>query len=143
MEHGEEFELEEFEISVDGIDYSCTLYGEGCWEIENDSFDYAGTHCTHGQAGTCHLPDYATIQTISLSGVTLCYEVYNKFAKRHADAEIKFIWRFENHRDFINQFEKEYYDLIKESLQESEDEGQSVIQTIKDLAEESKYEGRI
>lgn len=27
-------------------------------EIDNDSFDYAGTHCTHGQSGTCHLPDY-------------------------------------------------------------------------------------
>lgn len=28
---------------------------------DNDSFDYAGTHCTHGIAGTCKLPDYATL----------------------------------------------------------------------------------
>jgi hypothetical protein len=143
MEHEEEFELEEFEISVDGRDYSCTLHGEGYWGIDNDSFDYAGTHCTHGQSGTHHLPDYATIQTISLSGIDLHFEVYDKFSKRHADSEIKFVWRFENHRDFITQFEKEHYDLIKESLQELEDDNKSVIESIKECAEEAKYAGRL
>jgi hypothetical protein len=28
---------------------------------ENDSFDYAGTHCTGGRSGTHHLPSYTIL----------------------------------------------------------------------------------
>ena len=76
MEHDSEFEDLEFEFTKDGRDYSCLLYGNATWDIQNDSFDYAGTHCTHGQAGTCELPDYAQIEDISLGAVDLDFEVY-------------------------------------------------------------------
>ena len=37
----------------------CPECGQECKIIEqNDSFDYSGTHCTHGQAGTHRLPSY-------------------------------------------------------------------------------------
>jgi predicted nucleic acid-binding Zn ribbon protein len=32
---------------------TCTECGEECKVVE-ETFDYAGTHCTHGQAGTHH-----------------------------------------------------------------------------------------
>ena len=143
MEHDSEFEDLEFEFSKDGRDYHCNLYGNATWDIQNDTFDYAGTHCTHGQAGTCHLPDYAVIENISLGAVDLYFEVYDEYTKRHGEAGIKFIWKREKDRDFITEFEKEHSCLIEEALQEQEDDNGNVIQTIKDLAEESKYEGRL
>lgn len=32
--------------------------------IQNDSFSYSGTHCTHGRGGTCRLPDYLIVEDI-------------------------------------------------------------------------------
>ena len=45
--------------------------------------------------------------------------------------------------DMLSEFEKEHSYLIREKLQEHEDDNGDVMQSIKDLAEESKYEGRI
>lgn len=35
---------------------------EGEPYTDNDSFDYAGTHCTHGRGGTQRSADYTTMQ---------------------------------------------------------------------------------
>ena len=84
--HDQDFELDEFcfdsKQKYMGVQpvrrYYASLYGNANWGIENDSFDYAGTHCTHGQSGTCHLPDYAVIQEISLDQINVYFEVYDK-----------------------------------------------------------------
>ena len=39
--------------------YRCDECGEECAIVE-ETFDYAGTHCTHGLAGTHHTGQYAS-----------------------------------------------------------------------------------
>lgn len=52
------------DISVFGEEYM--IFADIRTKTENDSFDYAGTHCTNGLAGTCKLPDRVTIDTVEL-----------------------------------------------------------------------------
>ena len=39
--------------------YRCTNCEEECAIVE-DTFDYSGTHCTHGLPGTHHTGDYSS-----------------------------------------------------------------------------------
>ena len=51
----------EYKNNKDEWDYmEVEFIGYPVWQ--NDSFDYAGTHCTGGVGGTCQLPDYATME---------------------------------------------------------------------------------
>ena len=145
--HDQDFELDEFYFDSKqkymGIqpvrNYCATLHGNANWDIDNDSFDYAGTHCTHGQSGTCHLPDYAVIQEISLGQIDLYFDIYDREIGAWFQAERKFLWRFERDRAFIKKFEKEYREEIMERLQEEEDKHESIIESIKQYAEEMRY----
>lgn len=55
----------EFTVEWEDLGEDCylevELEGEPHWE--NDSFDYAGTHATHGQSGTHHLPSYTILDS--------------------------------------------------------------------------------
>ena len=120
----------EFEIDFNYDDLYFIVRGTAYWGIENDSFDYAGTHCTHGQAGTCHLPDYAKIEDVSVDFAEIEREVDGK------EVTEKISWK---DKDKMKAFEKEWGNLIEEHLQESEDDNGDVMQSIKDYAEELKH----
>ena len=128
----------EFEIDFNHGEGDDEVYivaeGTAYWDIQNDSFDYAGTHCTHGQAGTCHLPDYAIIEDVSASFAEVVKTINGK------EVVEKISWQ---NKESMKAFEKEWGCVIEEHLQESEDDNGDVIQSIKDSAEEAKYEGRI
>lgn len=126
--HGEYFEFE-FEVEDDKAHYLFYVEGHGEWDIDNDSFDYAGTHCTHGQSGTCHLPDYARIEDIDLSIVRMEIDTGKKEVVKK-----ELTWKKDS--DKVLEFEKEWRDRIMEELQEQEDDNGSVMQGIKDYAEE-------
>ena len=137
--YDKDFELDEFLFSENGKDYYCSLHGNANWDVNNDSFDYAGTHCTHGKSGTHHLPDYAEINELSLGEIHVYFDVYDEYSGSTFEAERKFRWRFEKDREFIQKFEKEYHTPIMEMLQEIEDDGGSVMKSIHEYAEEMKY----
>jgi len=122
------FELE-FEVELEDVYFLFYVEGEASWEIENDSFDYAGTHCTHGQSGTCRLPDYASVQDIDLSLVSIEKQEGKK------DFEINILTWKEN-KDKVLEFEKEWRTRIMEELQEREDDSGSVMKKIRDYYEE-------
>ena len=145
--HDQDFELDEFYFDSKqkymGVQpvrsYYATLYGNANWDIDNDSFDYAGTHCTHGQSGTCHLPDYAVVQDCSLDQINIYFEVYDRELGAWFEAEKKFFWRYEKDRSFIKGFEVKYDAEIMQMLQDQEDKHESVIKSIKQYAEEMRY----
>ena len=60
----------EFKVDVEYGGDDITVQGECSWNIENDAFDYAGTHCTHGVDGTQQLPDYCQLSWCSIEAVT-------------------------------------------------------------------------
>ena len=124
----------EFEIDFNHGDGDDEVYiiaeGTAYWDIQNDSFDYAGTHCTHGQAGTCHLPDYAIIEDVSVSFASIERTINGK------EVVEKISWK---DKDKMEAFEKEWGNSIEEHLQESEDDNGDVMQSIIDYAEDLKY----
>ena len=145
--YDKDFELDEFYFDSEqkymGVQpvrkYYASLYGNANWVIDNDSFDYAGTHCTHGQSGTCHLPDYAVVQDCSLDQINIYFEVYDRELGAWFEAEKKFFWRYEKDRSFIKRFEIKYDVEIMQMLQDQEDKHESVIESIKQYAEEMRY----
>lgn len=138
METESAFELDEFEFETKakymGIQptrkYYGTLVGEARWSIENDSFDYAGTHCTWGQSGTHHLPDYAEVQNFDLSEIHLYFEIYDEYTESWFEAERKFFWKNESSRKFIKKFESDHQDQIMQMLQDQEDKHESVVESL-------------
>lgn len=44
-------------LMLDPVVHYCTECGEPC-TISEETFDYAGTHCTHGRSGTHHTGHY-------------------------------------------------------------------------------------
>ena len=138
MEVESELELDEFEFDSKqkymGImpvrKYYASLYGIAHWSIENDSFDYAGTHCTWGQSGTHHLPDYAEIQDFSLDQINVYFEVYDREMGAWFEAERKFIWKSKKDRTFIKRFELDYREEIMDTLQIQEEKHESVIESL-------------
>ena len=60
----------EFEVDFEYNGRKILVEGDVTWYIENDSFDYAGTHCTGGKGGTEHLPDYLELASISVNKIT-------------------------------------------------------------------------
>ena len=138
MEIEKEFELEEFEFDskskfmgiVPVRRYYATLEGDGMWSVENDSFDYAGTHCTWGQSGTHHLPDYARVDDFSLSQVHVFFEIYDRDMGAWFEAERKFLWKYKRDRAFIKRFESDYREEIMQMLQEQEEQDESVIKSL-------------
>ena len=146
MEIEKEFELNEVEFESESsyigrnpktkeyIDekrkYSATLVGDGIWSIENDSFDYSGTHCTGGRDGTHHLPDHADLQDFTLYEVHIYFEIYDNYSKSWFDVEREFKWKNQADREFITRFEKEQRDLIMMRLQENEEQYQSVVESL-------------
>jgi len=138
MEVESELELDEFEFDSKhkymGImptrKYYASLYGTSHWSIENDSFDYAGTHCTWGQSGTHHLPDYAECQDFSLDQINVYFEIYDKEMGAWFEAERKFIWKHKRDRAFIKRFESDYREEIMQMLQDQEDKSESVIESL-------------
>lgn len=141
METESTFELEEFEFDskqkymgvVPVRKYYATLMGDAQWSIENDSFDYAGTHCTWGQSGTHHLPDYAEIQNFGLDEIHLYFEVYDEYTKSWFEAERKFLWKHSKDRRFIKRFQSDYEDEIMEMLQHQEDNRENVIESLQEV----------
>lgn len=141
MEIEKEFELDEFEFDskqkymgvVPVRKYYASLQGEAQWSIENDSFDYAGTHCTWGQSGTHHLPDYAEIQSFGLDEIHLYFEVYDEYTKSWFEAERKFLWKHSKDRRFIKRFQSDYEDEIMEMLQHQEDKQENVIESLQEV----------
>ena len=47
---------------------------EGQPELVDDSFDYAGTHCTGGMSGTHHIPKYLSMQDSVISWDTNAFD---------------------------------------------------------------------
>src|SRR6056300_12844 len=138
MEVESEFELDEFEFDskqkymgvVPVRKYYASLQGEAQWSIENDSFDYAGTHCTGGKSGTHHLPDYALIEDFSLDQINMYFEIYDKEMGAWFEAERKFIWKNKKDRVFIKRFELDYGEEIMDAIKIQEEEHESVIQSL-------------
>jgi len=140
MEIENEFELNDFEFdskqkymgAMPIRKYYATLVGDAQWSIENDSFDYAGTHCTWGQSGTHHLPDYASCQDFSLYQINLYFEVYDREIGAWFEAERKFIWKSKKDRAFIRKFKSDNWYKITEMLQNQEDKQENVIESLKE-----------
>jgi len=138
MEVEKDFELYEFYFNSEqkymGVQpvrkYYANFQGEAQWSIENDSFDYAGTHCTGGRSGTHHLPDYAEIQDFSLDQIDIYFEVYDHELGAWFEAEKKFFWRFKDHQPFIKRFEKKYFEDIMQMLQEQENNKEYVVNSL-------------
>lgn len=138
MEIESELELYEFEFDSKqkymGImptrKYYASLYGIANWSVENDSFDYAGTHCTGGRSGTHHLPNYALCEDFSLDQVHVYFEIYDKEMGAWFESERKFIWKHKSDRAFIKRFEADYREEIMDMLQIQEDEHESVIELL-------------
>ena len=120
----------EFEIDFNHDDLYLIVQGTACWDIDNDSFDYAGTHCTHGQAGTCNLPDYARLESVSVDFAEIERTIDGK------EVVEKISWE---DKDKMKAFEKEWGTLISELLQEREDDNGEVIESINQYAEELKH----
>ena len=59
----------EFIVNIEYKEQELTVSGTCEWSIENDSFDYAGTHCTHGQSGTHELPDYCVAESCDIDHI--------------------------------------------------------------------------
>ena len=70
--------------------------------IENDSFDYAGTHCTGGVGGTMYYPDYYIMEN---------YPEWNHDLYTYSENWLIAIWLMANYswvEDlFIKEFEKQ------------------------------------
>jgi hypothetical protein len=138
MDTESEFELDEFEFDGNqkymGImpvrKYYASLFGIAHWNIENDSFDYAGTHCTGGMSGTHYLPDYADCQDFSLDQINLYFEIYDREIGAWFEAERKFISKSKKDRAFIRRFELDNWDEIMQMLQAQEDEQENVIKSL-------------
>ena len=96
-----------FEIDFNHDDLYLIVEGTAYWDIDNDSFDYAGTHCTHGQAGTCELPDYAKIGDVSVDFAEIERTINGK------EVVEKISWEDKNK---MKAFEKEWGTLIEEHL---------------------------
>lgn len=60
---------DEFEIDIVYNNDDLTVTGTFEASVDNDSFDYAGTHCTGGKSGTHELPDYLTINGVFIDTV--------------------------------------------------------------------------
>jgi len=60
---------DEFEIDIVYSNDDLTVTGTFEASVDNDSFDYAGTHCTGGKSGTHELPDYLTITGVFIDTV--------------------------------------------------------------------------
>ena len=59
----------EFEIETEDQDLGAILIkGEVEWTTEDNSFDYAGTHCTWGQSGTHEVIDVVP-ESISIDSI--------------------------------------------------------------------------
>ena len=119
-----------FEIDFNHDDLYLIVQGTAYWDIDNDSFDYAGTHCTHGQAGTCELPDYARIEDVSVDFAEIERTIDGK------EVVEKISWE---DKDKMKAFEKEWETLISELLQEREDDNGEVIESINKYGEELRH----
>ena len=122
-----DFELE-FEEETDSTHFTFWVEGEAKWDIENDSFDYAGTHCTGGMSGTCELPDYAVVEEISIGFVMI------EKTTDSGEEVIKYTWK--KNKDKVKEFEEIWEEKIKELLQTREDDTGDVMRRIKDHYEE-------
>ena len=120
----------EFEIDFNYDDLYFIVQGTAYWDIDNDSFDYAGTHCTHGQAGTCNLPDYARLESVSVDFAEIERTIDGK------EVVEKISWQ---NKEGMKEFEKKWETLIGEHLQESEDDNGDVMESINKYAEELKH----
>ena len=113
------------ELETPGLFY---IEGEAFWIIEDDSFDYAGTHCTNGQSGTCELPPYATLESLTITQIT----EYDKD------------WK--NPKDVTEARRKELQEIVEEEVAAQEEkEGDVVSEYIKyheDLEVEAQSEER-
>ena len=119
-----------FEIDFNHDDLYLIVEGTAYWDIDNDSFDYAGTHCTHGQAGTCELPDYAKIGDVSVDFAEIERTINGK------EVVEKISWQ---NKEGMKEFEKKWGTLIGEHLQESEDDNGDVMESINKYAEELRH----
>ena len=126
MEHQTEFEID--------FDFEGTYFliqGTAVWMIDNDSFDYAGTHCSYGKGGTCELPDYAQVEDCSVDFVELHHE---------DDTIEEFDWQ---NKEKMLAFEKEYGTLIEEHLNQQEFETGDAIKAFETYHEELEIESRL
>ena len=59
----------DFTVNVLYEEHDIIVHGVCEWSVENDSFDYAGTHCTGGQSGTHELPDYCQAESCEIQSI--------------------------------------------------------------------------
>lgn len=114
---------EEFVIDIVYEKQDLTVSGNCEWSIDNDSFDYAGTHCTHGQSGTHHLPDYCRAEACEIGSI-----------------------EDENGNDFPISDPKilsEIQGSVLTALQEAEDDDGCVMQNITDIAEDAAVQAQL
>ena len=113
----------EFEVEIVYEKQDLTVSGTCEWDIDNDSFDYAGTHCTHGQSGTEHLPDYLRAESCEIGSV-----------------------EDENGNDFPISDPKVLSDIqssILVALQEQEDDDGAEMKNIIEIAEDAAVQAQI
>lgn len=133
MEENLSFELDGFQFNKNGIEYYADIEGSADWCIDNDSFDYAGTHCTGGMGGTHTLPDYATLQDFKINKVTLFFELHDKYTNYWFEAEKSFDYSHKEHEDFIKFFEEQHRDDLFNAIQEQEDNEGNVIEWLQEV----------
>jgi len=133
MEENVSFELDGFEFSDNGIDYFANIEGDANWCIDNDSFDYAGTHCTGGTGGTHTLPDYAILQDFKINKITLYFELKDEYTNHWFEAEKSFDYSHKEHQDFINFFETQHGENLYDAIQKQEDDESNVIEWLQEV----------
>lgn len=133
MEENLSFELEGFQFHKNGIEYYVDIEGDADWCIDNDSFDYAGTHCTGGKGGTHTLPDYATLQDFKIHKMTLFFELKDEYTNHWFEAEKSFDHSHKEHQGFIKFFEEQHRDDLFDAIQEQEDNEGNVIEWLQEV----------
>jgi len=127
------FELDNYCFIRDGIEYYSSIEGMADWHIDNDSFDYAGTHCTGGLSGTHKTDDYANLMTFQITRLTLYFESFDKYTNHWFESEKKFDYQHKEHRGFLKFFEEDQIDDLFNAIQEQEDKENYVIEWLHEV----------
>ena len=114
---------DEFEVDIVYKGDDLTVTGQLEASVENDSFDYAGTHCTGGKSGTHELPDYLTMTNVFIDTVVDSNDNDFPISDSVILAEIE--------------------SLCIEALQAAEDDNGDYMKKLIDIAEDSKVQQQL
>lgn len=133
MEKNVSFELDGFKFNKNGTEYYVDIEGYADWCIDNDSFDYAGTHCTGGIGGTCELEDHVTLQDFKIHKMKLFFELHDEYTNHWFEAEKLFDYLYKEHQGFIKFFEEQHRDDLFDIIQKQEDDEGNVIEWLQEV----------